>query len=329
MNCTNRLCESRSFFSTRKREASALFVGVVLSVHCIGLAAQEHRELLKLAVDVHRSNRAKIRTWTGILTVTDSTIEDNAAADAKSESMRHELRFAWNAETGVLKWDFRWDLEADVDPLVQRMTASRGLRRDGSLTIVRVFAGDRPAKQINVMAEDTLSISPRSDTFDPMYFLGHQGQNPAERLQFLYDQNAEGWKIERNGPLLTLSTRVERPVFNEYVINLDEGAALVRYVGRSADGQETWEWEYQKVSNVWVPRRLLFQNTDLVERPNEDGGQAETVERTRMRLLEWKNTKVNEPVPDAEFTYGALGIEDGDRITDERTGEAYAYRSKN
>lgn len=175
------------------------------------------------------------------------------------------------------------------------------------------------------MAQKELSVGPTSATFDPAYFLGPWGENLSDRFGFIYKQRGSDWTVERDGPLLTVTRDVAQRL-KRYVVNLDRGATPVRYEASGRGGPaETWEWEYQKVNDLWMPRSLMFQNSQFEELKDRRAG---ILERTRIRHIDWIETKVNEPIPDAEFTYDRLGIEVGDTISNDLTSETYRYRGE-
>jgi hypothetical protein len=282
-----------------------------------------------LAAEIHQSNRDKIHTWSGLVKVADSTIlvyADEHRPDVVSEGEKHEIRFAARINPRMLKWEFRLNLERPDDGDSKQPVTAKGLVRDGEFTEVEVYDGKTPFRHISVNAEKHLSVGPTSNTFDPMYLFTDRGYDLAERFRFLHEQKNFDWKVERADPLMKVT--FNGPVLNQYVVNLESGASLVRYEGRSPQGQEIWEWEHQKVGDVWVPHRLLYQNTKSNPPANDEGELRPILERTRMRQFEWTESRVNESIPDAEFTYASLGIKDGDRITNRVKGETYRYRAE-
>jgi hypothetical protein len=298
----------------------------ILPANFTSMFAQDHREQLKIAADNHQLNREKVRTWSGTVKLTDYTILTRHRVeppDVTTEIMHHEADFALRAEPRMLRWDLRWDVHRDADAPEPRIIASRGLVRNGELTELLLHDGGELPKRIRVMAEKQLSVGPTSATFDPVYFLGPWGENVADRLNFIYRQRGSDWTVERDGPLLTVTRDVAQRL-NRYVVSLDQGATPVRF--EASDGQgESWEWEYQKIDDVWLPRRLTYQDSRFEALDNRRAG---VLERTRIRHIDWIETKVNEPIPEAEFTYDRLGIEVGDTIRNDLTGETYRYRKE-
>lgn len=300
------------------------------SLHAAGITAEQALLLDRIA-DNHDSNLEQIRTWRGEIQ-TESTSTRPPGGRYSGLKTSHRMRFVCDrvkdrfrlnskcigreVENGNVKgldlcpssnamvlddahYEYRFD--EDTDFLVDES--------DGSLVPVRRVAIVRPKGEMTKpMALDA--------AVHPLYWFTWRGKTVSEVFRTYADWAKEGEQlphvsVERSGQLVSL--RIGRGgAFNQYTVNLEKGATLVRF--EADDGgsgtHEIWNYDYELVNGVWLPVSVELKVDQ------RDG-------RINKRSLQWIRSIVNEPIDDEEYSLVKLGLRRGDGVDDKRTGRQY------
>jgi len=159
--------------------------------------------------------------------------------------------------------------------------------------------------------------------FHPMFYFGIVDRDMCKRLDQLYREgdlpgDMEPIRVDRDGDLVTCQLRDEEPI-NRYVFNLAQGCNLVSWYSKASIVTERWDFEYEEINGVFVPKSAKWHNEQRVE-----GHEPKILKR----VVDFEGSVVNEPIPVSEFSLDKLGVEPGDTIYDVAIGLSYTYKTE-
>lgn len=280
-------------------------------------AGQDGRELVEHAAAAHRANKSAIRTWRGTAEIEDRRSEDGRPVRREQAT----IDFAYDATRDLLRWNWRWNETVQVKDGMEsdatKITAEGGIKTKTEFWQAKWRPGSDGGRRVTttVHPPESAKFGPKTATFHPMYFFDHQGMDLSERFlglrESLDPESPRHWTAEADGTKVSL--KFDYPPFvNQYVVDLAQGGALVRY--RANDGvigSEDWTMSCVERAGIWVPQEFRFEIHTLKQK------------RTFTREIHWAENQINEPLPDDAFDLAALGLQDGDRVGDARSGSAF------
>jgi hypothetical protein len=135
--------------------------------------------------------------------------------------------------------------------------------------------------------------------------------NFAERPQSNPDNIArlvtEGNKITLE--LLRVDPKNKTKSHGIFIFDMKQGYNVVEYLDQLTQADKVtqkrhWKCSYTQVNNFWIPKK-----TELDEFSN----------LARKVVVDWVVNRINEPIPDSEFTLQKMGVCRGDQLYDRRT----------
>jgi hypothetical protein len=296
---------------------------VAIWLACWGAGAkadlQGDPRLLTLAANEHVANRDQIRTWRGRVRVFQTaSISANASPDtchaevtfvidrtkhaARSDWIEHEsTRFTRSREGGTVEWEFH------------TMVLDGGYYTNEYAPQVFVADGEwagRTTRLGGIAVVEPVTRrkgGPFKEDFDPMYWFTYSGGDVARLLESYVQWHREGTAfsrstVTRSGDVVVLEAGKDSSP-TKYSIDLRQGGNLIAFEQRHTQ----WKTSYEQVAGVWVPKRVVVTS-------------ATPGRMALSRTLQWIENVVNEPVSEKEFSLVKLGLRQGDRVQDNRTG---------
>jgi len=296
-------------------------LNAAVSAEAAGLHGEA--ELLRLAAVEQQANLGKLRTWSAKVAI-DTELKKG---DVMFQSSSETVDFVYDHAKGT-RWTWtdtahKEDKPAAHDEPAPSRRGSTGLTlaKEGAtyLRPALPFEELGQSQQVGIYPSGSGGIS--RDKFDPIYFYRLRQMDIVERFLFYYeaaktDADMNHVFVERNGSLITLELRRPSAV-NRYVVSLDHGCHIVRYLAdersKVVTATEEWTYEYARVGGVWVPKLITL------EMASPDGPARKTT-RTR-----WLTNEVNGATSPEEFSVQSLGTRVGERVQDTRTRAAYTF----
>jgi len=322
------------------------FVPAGLSLICFGIiiscvlparaGSQGDIELLRLVATAHQANRARIRTWQG-----RAQIEViNADANGVIMRDRQTVDFLCDRSRGVTRWKWAHDeryvrkgLEIEGRPVPDTLLESfSAMTTRGGFYRYAPAITTREGQKLNTIViwpPEKARKGSYSDCFDPMWYLtGHMTKcldDLVDRLAFLYrrvkNEGISDIITMRQGDLVNLQMGDEA-LLNRHTFDLSKGGNVVKYYTRSDYGTELREWTYEQIDGVWVPKTFMFSHN--VKSPGTYG------ETSRTRSVTFNDNILNRSIPVSQFSFEALGYQDGEQVTDQRPeNPSTYYKSQN
>jgi len=288
-------------------------------------------ELLRLVATAHQANRAKIRTWQGRAQIeviyADANgviVRDKTSVDFLTDRSRGATRWKWTHDERKVRKGLEIEGQLVPDILLETinaMTTRRGFYRRAPTITTRE---GRRLNTVVIWPSERARSGSYSDCFDPMWYLtGHMTKcldNLVERLAFLYrrvkNEGISDIIATREGDLVFLQLGDEH-LLNRHAFDLSKGGNVVKYYAASDDGTELREWTYEQIDGAWLPKTFVFSHN--VKSPSTYG------ETSRTRSVTFVENILNDPIPVSQFSFEALGYQDGEQVTDQRQENPSIY----
>jgi hypothetical protein len=280
--------------------------------------------LLKVASTYYKENRAKIKTWSGVVEVESEV----SRPDGPTRKYRSSVEFAFDAKRAATRWNWSYeDFVVVYDGRAQDQPPiglHNGLVRDSALYLVD-FKPNVPGTRTFVIHEPSETIfGPMSQDFDPFYFMSDHGEEMDKRLTGIHNHRdspgAKNWTVERDGDLITVRSESTIEAYGggilaaQYDIDLAKGGNPVLLTNISPINDERLAVVLDRINDVWIPREVDYSHTQL------RSGKATKHSRSR---LSWRVSRVNEVLHEDEFSLARIGARPGDRVSDSRSGVEY------
>ena len=305
---------------SRCSAALILAVAVVYFPRCAAAEGfQGDVELLKLAAVQNRVNVESLQTWRGALDV------DEVRVESTGEEKRYQssVDFAWDRSLDAKRW--RWNchrfvtVNAGVETPSEVGLMSGMLKDNAFYRLGPIPNSSKDRKVVVIHGENKFSFGPESVDFDPLYCFTSLGEPLYERFDGLYALaqagGAKTWTASRQGDMISFVSDAVMPnggkVMNRYDVDLSKGANVVAYSSSDPYGTLSYKYQFAKVSNSWVPVSYEY-NHNSTERST-----------SYQRSAKWTENVVNEPTDAGLFSIESLGVGDGDRVKDSRSGTQY------
>ncbi|HCO96895.1 MAG TPA: hypothetical protein DIU00_23655 [Phycisphaerales bacterium] len=309
-----------------------IFSGIIISCVLPATAGTKGDiELLRLVATAHQANRARIRTWRGRAHIevinADANgiiIKDKQTVDFISDRSRGVTRWKWIHNERYVREGLQIEGHPVSDTLLEALNAmtTRGgfYRRAPAITT-------REGQRLNTIViwpPERAHRSSYSDCFDPMWYLtGHMTKcldDLVDRLAFLYrrvkNQGASDIIATRQGDLVFLQLGNEN-ILTRHTFDLSRGGNVVKYYAHSNNGTELREWTYEQIDGAWVPKTFMFSYD--VKSPDALGA------TSRIRRVTFVENILNDPISVSQFSFKALGYQDGEQVTDQRPENPSVY----
>lgn len=286
-------------------------------IFCIVSVSRVHADhpdddagLLRETARQNRATRSSISTWRGVVKVDDQTFE-------KGKILRHDcstVTFALDTTKDLLRWNWAHDssqITADGKQKSGLMwKTENGLRRKDDFWRHRSRATADGSRKVftTVFPRKSARFGPRTSTFNPMYFLDDHGKCMADRLDHLAGFISSGkpthWAVRKEDRTISIAYDFSG-IRNEYIVDRSRGGVLVAYhAGNGITGSEDWNITHTLLDGVWTPSKVVY-----------------TVQSTKsgkmfIREMNWTENSVNIPLSEKEFAMKAIGVQDGDLVTD-------------
>ena len=279
--------------------------------------------ILKLVAEAHQANKDKLLTWSGRVRVTDREELDGR----ELRTWGSNVVFLARNTSGQLRWNW-----AVTSIKGESLSPNPPVLKNGLVTEDQFFSIRRyrdPTKlSPTILIQPTNKVEPGGMTFDfiPMSYFDH-GYDTAKHFLWFFD-NAKAlgkeWTVSKAGDIITLRCQrdMNKNAYNEYAIDLGKGATLARYSAESDSVTTEYVWTYNLIGGVWAPSAWMFTNSRLEDQQQQLPAKQEHVYN---RTIHWEESKVNEPIADAEFTIEKLEIQNGEWVTNELTKDRYRY----
>lgn len=303
------------------RTFAVLLVTVVIAgvSHTDAASFQGDVELLKLAGVQNRVNVESLQTWRGTVEISEVRIE------ATGEERRYEstVDFAWDRNLDARRW--RWNCHrfvtvADGVETPAEVGLMSGMLKDNAFyRLGPIPNSSKDRKVVVIHGENKFSFGPESVDFDPLYCFTSLGEPLADRFEGLYRLAQAGgattWTASRQADIATFVSNAEMSnggkVMNRYDVDLSQGANVIAYDSADPFGTLNYKYTFINVAGCWVPDRFEYHHVST-ERNT-----------TYRRTAEWTEHVVNEPSDASVFSLESLGVGDGDRVKDSRSGTQY------
>ena len=287
-------------------------------------------DVLPLVAERERANRDALRTWRGKCVLRHLAFGD----EGHKETVRHTVEFVLDRTTPgghSLRWRMRIEggTARNIRDMVERPQPPRfhhGLLRGDFLVEIfpyRVEDGRPSGVAVRHRSDaadgGVLLPNPR---FDPMTYTDkvefHIGDDARSMIERAPGLRGDRRIVRREGDVVVIESRPRAapPGVNvgtrRYAIDLSKGASLLSCHSVDSRGMEQlWEYDFEKVKDVWMVKRASYKQSMPID------GQLVV---SRWRIAEFSETVVNELIDPKKFTWAALGVPKGCRVTDERWG---------
>jgi hypothetical protein len=285
-------------------------------------------ELLRGMATEHRDNKERILTWTGSATVDLSDMEDTGTNGV--HNLAH-VDFAYDQRNSRMRWAWTYDECVQIKDGQERhvvVGSKVGMVKDGAY-----YVADPASRQVDgaqqfiIHGLDELRRGHMSDDFDPFIYFAPHDVSLDQRFEGLYElwKKAQeqggshtGWTIAQDGDLVTVETRREVPdygsITNRYVVDRSRGSTVRSYESSDPEVQQTFRFDFENVGGAWLPKTFALSLVNLKRK------------KTASAEVRWTENRINEPLPEDEFSLDALGARSGDRVDDIRAGVQFTFR---
>lgn len=310
INCRPRQCQAALPF---------FLAGLCFTASAVAEEFQGDIELLKLAAVQNRVNVESLQTWRGTLDVEESRTE----ANGEERHYQSTVDFAWDRTLDAKRW--RWNCHKFVIMKDGAETPSEvglmsGMLKDNAFyRLGPIPNSSRDRKVVVIHGENKFSFGPESVDYDPLYCFTSMGEPLYDRFNGLYNLakagGATSWTASRQGDIISFVSNVVMPrggkVLNRYDVDLSKGANVVKYDSSDPYGTLWYTYDFANVSGSWVPVSYEYDHHS-------------TEHSTKYhRVAKWTQNVVNEPSDANLFSIESLGVGDGDRVKDSRSGTQY------
>lgn len=281
---------------------------------------RDHLDLLRYVAVTYTQNKAKIRTWQGTAAV-DS--RGNYETTGVGYHRGAAVQFVFDRARKSVRWNEILQKSTKIErgqetllptPLViNGMMTPGGLYRFGQNELL---PGD-PAKRPLMLTiySPSESLQPQFHDFSPLYYLdtprGDVAQDISGFLGWADHPGMAGIKVIREGDEVTIDMSMNN-LGQHYTVSLSQGCNPIRYETVQPDSTWQYRWTYESIDGLWLPKTW-----------------AETVHakgsRDDQRKVTFVENRVNQPVEPGAFDLYRLGIQVGDKVDDQRTGQKYTY----
>lgn len=276
---------------------------------CAGLIGQF--ELLDQVQVLHEANFQTIVTWHGEATV--DTI------DHEGDSVDHrvsKVTFAYRARPSA--WVFSWEYTDCNIPIYNGATTGAMYRDNLSYSYIITPAAANIVQGVVISADPLPEYGPMSTVFLPKSFFYIRNGELAKRFANWRSHQSSDWligTIERAGPLVLINKgNCKLPgVESRYIFDLSKSGNLIEFVAKDNVREEKWVNEWVNVDGAWVPEFVTYENR------RHDGT------RLSRRRIDWLSNHVNDKLPDSSFSLEAMGVKEGARVNDIRTGARWIH----
>ncbi len=290
-------------------------------------------ELLNLVANGYKSNFERIRTLSGAATIT--TIGNYQDDPTVTVELGADVAFAYDCDRGAKRWNYVYvsakvttgdgktterPRGSDYQNLVSAMFKDGAFYRYNDYDLKR---HENP-QQAQIRHAENANVSNFSEDFDPVFFHSNRGLGVDEDIRLYvthWDDPELNAAVRREGDIVILETNTpQSKAICKY--DLAKGCNLVEMelnlFESEAQVDLKFSWEWREAEGVFtVARYTELEETRYVGNPAANTAQT--------REVVFHDVKVNEPLPESEFTLAALGVKPGDRIVDNRTGVSYVY----
>jgi hypothetical protein len=318
-------CNLRHPLSSLIRDATpcaqlVFLVDLIVCVLAAGPAFGQIRgdtEALAEVARRHRANKERITTWQGRVRVSSTSAwPDRAERSEISETA--SVEFVWDVTSERKRWNWKWESassrDRDQPPQHHDMGVESGVVKDGAYYWLRTPDRSKPCTIIIYPASEAAPVtsSPFTSVLDPEFWLGHLGRKTDKYFQHLYDGRKSAgiasWLVTRNGEMVVTELKDDTMGVRRSEVSLAEGGNLTSFVSRNRAVEEEWIWSYEQVAGVWVPKEISVRHEQKSPRA------------TTTRKMTWLKNVVNKPVTDEAFSLAAMGAQELDVVSDQRSG---------
>jgi hypothetical protein len=275
-------------------------------------------QLLKTAAALYRANLEKLKTWRGRAVMTHRSVQEDQHAWVTVVS----IDFAYDRKSGASRWAI--DPQKCVEVVGEKETpriellSDYGMHLNGAYYELRFRPAGKGGSRRGWVAEKrTFRPGYSYLTFDPMFFFTHEGGDHDKFLLMICENvkhpEAEG-SITREGNHVVFSQVMPAGSgtgLDEMDLSQGGNPVHISSVFRPENGPErlsVWEWTWEKINDVWVPKTATKELSGA---------------RERTIHLVWEENRVNEPLRKDEYSPARMGLRPGDQLHDIRTDATY------
>lgn len=305
---------------------TATAVMLVVALPCTVLARIEgDLELLRLVANGYKANFEKIETWQGKASIDFERLPNGAVSDTnfKNIKRRNSVEFLYDADRDAARW--YWNkLEGKVtggkSQTEEPYFASGMVKKQQLYTLFPVSpTSPRPPGNVSIMPKSSYrGHLGWNGKFHPAYYFQCVERDWHKRLIFYYENadhpDMSRGKVERKGNIVTFEV-ISRTsgAINYHEFDLSKGGCLVKYLAKDSIITETWDFEYEQVDDVFVPKKVTHENIDSNK------------SRTSKRIVVFTQNILNKPIDPREFELDKLQLQSGDKVQDWVTGIKWRY----
>ena len=284
-------------------------------------------ELLKLVANGYKANLAKIKMWQGKAIISHEGPYFNPGETVKRKI---SVEFVFDANQGAVRWYWN-ELERQItrknmQSVNENPYFTSGIVKDKTLYMLFPVpsAHERPPGNV-IVKPASLPIRNWDGEFDPMYYFASIEGDLYERLMFYYEQAdnpnigyGKVWRKE-NRVFFEKASPGTTAIVTVYKFDLSKSCCITRYFRKYADsiGQETWDYDYEDVNDVFVPKNIRFSQA------KPDGSEKTT------RIIQFVQNIMNKPIESEEFSLAKLSLIPGDIVQEQSTGVTFTYNGTN
>ena len=290
-------------------------------------------ELLKTVALQHKANFESLITWKG------EALEEmiSTRGDNYDYMVRSKCIFAYDKLQNAARWN--------KQPQENRFMVGGKSLRDIKAIYNSAMVKGKYSYEYSALGQSNgkdvfhLIIDKRkrasdweSWTFEPRYFFSGAVGDPLgpgggdrlyDRLMFMYDKVKDSpefqWYVKRAADRVTLEVAFGENNANseKYVFDLSAAGNVLTYHNNGPDYENVYDYEYEKISGVWVPKSFNWKN--ITQKQQGAGA------RKSSRTIQWSNSVVNVPFEEDEFTVEKLGVKRGDQVSNWIIDMGYDY----
>jgi thiol-disulfide isomerase/thioredoxin len=311
---------------------------------------RDHVELLRYVAAQNQQNKGKIRTWKGMATVEDRESADEEGVGYDSSTT---VGFVFDQARKSVRWNETLDKWMRIErgqripqatpQIFNGMVTPGGLYRfaqsddvlddsdkrpmvlticepdDGSWgRLVKDSYGRQqpPFRDFNPMAGFDVGMFPFGDfsvlsSIDFLMLRGGLGQDLSVYLALADSPGLAGIKVILSGDTIMIDIG-DADVCVRYTLSLSQGCNPIACDSILPVGHSEWRWTYESVDGIWVPK--TFSETSHRKGKCDE-----------QRKVTFVENRVNLSVEPGAFDLYRLGIQVGDKVVDQRTGQEYIY----
>lgn len=291
--------------------AWAIVVGL-MTVTQAADGLQGDRELLPKVLKALNDNVDTIKIWQGA-----AQFDISETRNGIENGTKNRIMFVCDRAANAKRWSWlvvdRYKIENEVRTKIPENASQKdaydGLIKDGLVFRAENSFREPKIRGVTISEPSGRTLGYRNQVFDPLLYLaGYDFQDQRKAIQSVIDSadkaSAASRSVMQDEMQVVYTLKIQQPELDRRTeFDLSKGGTPVLHTSTQPGLEESCRWEYEKVANVWLPKKIDFKRVSGLG--------------TQLQSISFSKQIVNEP-QEGEFTFDKIGMRKGDEVYDTR-----------